>query len=104
MPQEKHSQNLNISLSDEVAKGTYSNMALITHSPSEFTLDFLQALPGKEGATVRQRIIMHPLHAKRLLMALSDNVQKYEDNFGVIEEPRLPHDAIPYDMVPQGKA
>ena len=102
----KKTQNLNLSISDEVSQGTYSNLAIITHSPTEFIIDFAQALPGKEGATVRQRILMNPIHAKRLLMALNDNVKKFEDNFGAIEEPRLPgpHDAIPYDMIPQGKA
>ncbi len=107
MPQDnKKQQNLNLSISDEVAKGTYSNLAIITHSPTEFIVDFAQALPGREGATVRERILMNPFHAKRLLMALNDNIKKYEDNFGTIEEPRLPgpHDAIPYDMIPQGKA
>jgi hypothetical protein len=103
MPQEKQ-QNLNLNISDEVAQGTYCNLAVITHSPAEFILDFAQALPGRDGATVRQRIIMPPIHAKRLLMALTDNLRKYEDNFGPIEEPHTPHDAIPYDMVPQGKA
>lgn len=105
MPQEnKNPQNLNLNISDEVAAGIYSNLAIITHSPAEFILDFAQALPGREGATVRQRILMNPLHAKRLLMALSDNLKKYEQNFGTIIEPHSPHDAIPYDMVPQGKA
>ena len=107
MPQDnKKTQNLNLSISDEVAQGTYSNLAIITHSPTEFIIDFAQALPGKEGATVRQRLLMNPIHAKRLLMALNDNLKKYEDNFGAIEEPRIPgpHDAIPYDMIPQGKA
>ena len=103
----KKQQNLNLSISDEVAQGTYSNLAIITHSPTEFIIDFAQALPGKDGATVRQRILLNPLHAKRLLMALNDNLHKYEDSFGTIEDLRAnpgPHDAIPYDMIPQGKA
>ena len=106
MAQENKPQNLNLSISDEVAKGTYSNLAIITHSPAEFIIDFAQALPGKEGATVRERILMNPIHAKRLLMALNDNVKKYENTFGTIDEPHVPgpHDAIPYDMIPQGKA
>lgn len=100
----KNTKNLNLNISDEVSAGTYSNLAVITHSPAEFIIDFAQALPGREGATVRQRILMPPIHAKRLLMALSDNVKKYEENFGIIDEPHGPHDAIPYDMIPQGKA
>ena len=106
MPQDKKPQNLNLTISDEVAQGTYSNLAVITHSPTEFIVDFAQALPGKDGATIRQRILMNPIHAKRLLMALSDNLKKYEDNFGAIEEPHIPGPphAIPYDMIPQGTA
>jgi len=105
MPQDnKNQNNLNINISDEVSEGTYCNLAVITHSPAEFVIDFAQALPGREGATVRQRIIMPPIHAKRLLMALSGNVKKYEETFGVIDEPHGPNDAIPYNMVPQGKA
>lgn len=103
MAQEKNN-NLNLSISDDVSEGTYCNLAVITHSPAEFILDFAQALPGREGAVVRKRIIMPPIHAKRLLMALNGNIQKYEENFGVIEEPRNPGDTIPYNMVPQGKA
>ncbi|MBO4307546.1 MAG: DUF3467 domain-containing protein [Bacteroidales bacterium] len=102
---QENKNNLNLTISDEVAEGTYSNLAVITHSPAEFIIDFAQALPGKDGATIRQRIIMPPIHAKRLLMALNGNVSKYEELFGTIEEPRNSHDAIPYDiMVPQGKA
>ena len=105
MAQEKNNNNsLNLSISDEVACGTYSNFAVITHSPAEFIIDFAQTLPGREGATVRERIIMAPVHAKRLLMALNGNIQKYEETFGPIEEPHGPNDAIPYNMVPQGKA
>ena len=101
---QENKNNLNLNISDDVAQGTYSNLAVITHSPAEFILDFAQALPGREGATVRQRILMSPIHAKRLLMALNDNLQKYEKNFGVIDEPHSSNDAIPYNMVPQGKA
>ncbi len=103
MPQEKQ-KNLNLNISGEVAEGTYSNLAVITHSPAEFILDFAQTLPGNENAIIRQRIIMAPIHAKRLAMALNDNIRKFEDNFGTIEEPVGPHDAIPYNMAPQGKA
>ncbi len=104
MAENKNTNNLNLNISDEVSQGSYSNLAVITHSPAEFILDFAQALPGREGATVRQRIIMPPSHAKRLAMALNGNIQKYEETFGTIEEPHGPHDAIPYNMVPQGKA
>ena len=101
---QENKNNLNLSISDDVAAGTYSNLAVITHSPTEFILDFAQVLPGRDGATVRQRILMSPVHAKRLLMALTDNVQKYEKTFGPIDEPHGPNDAIPYNILPQGKA
>lgn len=101
---QENKNNINLAISDEVSTGTYSNLAVITHSPAEFILDFAQALPGREGATVRQRILMSPLHAKRLAMALNDNLSKYEANFGTIEEPHGPNDAIPYNILPQGKA
>ena len=100
----KKQQNLNLNISGDVAQGVYSNLAVITHSPTEVIIDFAQTLPGQDGAIVRQRAIMSPFHAKRLLMALNDNLHKYEENFGTIEEPRGVHDAIPYDMIPTGKA
>lgn len=67
-------------------------------------VDFAQILPGSKNANVRSRIIMNPIHAKRLLMALSDNIQKYESQFGAISEPVVPHqgDTVPYDVL--GKA
>jgi hypothetical protein len=77
-------QQLNIELPAEVAKGIYSNLAIISHSNAEFVLDFIQALPGTPKAEVRSRIIMTPFHAKRLLMALRDNVGKFERNHGEI--------------------
>lgn len=97
-------QNLNLDISADVASGVYSNLVVISHSPSEMVLDFAQLLPGVKGATVRSRILMNPIHAKRLLMALNDNIQKYEKQFGTIQEPsNAPMgDTIPYDMI--GKA
>ncbi|MDE7149417.1 MAG: DUF3467 domain-containing protein, partial [Bacteroidales bacterium] len=76
---------LDVELSVETAKGVYSNLAMITHSQAEFIVDFLQMLPGIPKAIVRSRIILTPLHAKRLLAALSDNVSKYEARFGTIK-------------------
>lgn len=97
-------QNLKLDLSAEVAQGTYSNLAIISHSPTEIILDFAQMLPGTPNATVRSRVLMNPVHAKRLLNALADNIQKYEQNFGSIEEPKVPinADTVPYDIL--GKA
>ena len=80
----ENNQQLQIELKPEVAEGTYSNLAILTHSSSEFVADFVQMMPGMQKAQVRSRIIMAPEHAKRLLMALQDNVQKYEKQFGQI--------------------
>lgn len=78
-------KELGIELKPEVAQGTYSNLAVITHSHSEFVLDFASMLPGFGKAVVSNRIIMTPEHAKRLLNALMDNVTKYESQFGLID-------------------
>lgn len=75
---------LNIELPAEVARGVYSNLAVISHSNSEFVLDFIQVLPGTPKAEVRSRVIMTPQHAKRLLKALSDNLSKFEQSHGEI--------------------
>lgn len=77
-------KQMNISISPEVATGKYSNLAIIGHTQTEFVLDFAAALPGQQGANVVSRVIMTPDHAKRLLAALRDNLQKYEENFGQI--------------------
>ena len=75
-------------MSEEVAQGTYSNMAVISHSSSEFILDFVRLVPGIRKGTVMSRIIMSPEHAKRLLFALQDNISKYESHFGEIKVPQ----------------
>jgi len=77
---------INIELSEEVAEGVYSNLAIISHSNSEFVVDFVRLMPNVPKAKVKSRIILTPQHAKRLLMALKDNVQRYEMQFGKIEE------------------
>lgn len=90
---EKNNENqINIELNEDVAGGIYSNLAIITHSQSEFVCDFVQMLPGMPKAQVKSRIVMTPQNAKRLMRALIDNVQKFEQNMGIIEdqEPNLP--------------
>ena len=77
-------KEFSIELKQEVAKGSYSNLAIITHSHSEFILDFARVLPGLQKPEVHSRIIMNPEHAKRLLMALQDNVAKFESQNGPI--------------------
>lgn len=81
---EKENQ-MSLELSPEIAKGEYSNLAIITHSHSEFIVDFATMLPGLQKPQVRNRIVMTPEHAKRLLNALADNIGKYEANFGPID-------------------
>lgn len=78
---------LNIELPEAIAEGHYSNLAVITHSMSEFVLDFIQIVPNAPKAKVKSRIILGPQHAKRLLRALADNVGKYEAQFGKITDP-----------------
>lgn len=77
-------KELKIELTPEVAGGHYSNLAVITHSPNEFFLDFIAVAPNMPQARVQSRIIMTPENARNLLFALRDNVQKYEQTFGPI--------------------
>lgn len=103
MDDKKNKENqLNIELSAEVAEGTYSNLAIITHSHSEFIVDFINMMPGIPKANVKSRIILTPQHAKRLMKALQDNVTKFEANFGEIAE----HDVPPpsFNVTPVGEA
>lgn len=82
---------LNIELNEETAGGVYSNLAVITHSNTEFVLDFIQVMPGVPKAKVKSRVIMNPQHAKRLLNALQDNIQKFEKVNGPISETGAPN-------------
>lgn len=76
---------LNIELTEEIAEGVYSNLAVITHSNAEFVVDFIRIMPGVPKAKVKSRIILTPEHAKRLLSALEDNIEKYEAANGRIK-------------------
>ncbi len=78
-------QPIDIELSEEIAEGIYSNLAIITHSQAEFIIDYVRILPGIPKGKVKSRIIMTPQHAKRLLLALSENMQKFEANFGEVD-------------------
>lgn len=82
-----NSQQLTINLPEDVAQGTYSNLVIISHSSSEFILDFARILPGVSQAQVKSRIIITPEHTKRLLGALMDNISKYERINGEINIP-----------------
>ncbi len=92
--QEKKQKKINIELSEEMAEGIYSNLAMITHSNAEFIIDFIKMMPGGPKAKVKSRIILTPQHAKRLLRALQDNIKKYEDMHGEIKEP-TPGEGMP---------
>lgn len=83
--QRKQNQ-LNIELGEEVAEGTYANLAIITHSNSEFVVDFIKVLPGLPKAKVKSRIVLTPQHAKRLMKALKENISKYEAVHGDIKD------------------
>ena len=91
MADNKKKQNqLNIELPEEVSEGTYSNLAIISHSHTEFVVDFIRMVPNVPKAKVKSRIILTPQHAKRLMRALVDNVNKFEKQFGKIDEPEQP--------------
>ncbi len=94
---------LNIELSEEVAEGIYSNLAIINHSVSEFVIDFVSIMPGKPKAKVKSRIVLTPQHAKRLVKALSENVTKFEKAHGEIKDYDK-HPQIPMNFGPTGKA
>jgi hypothetical protein len=80
-------QGLQIELTPEVAQGEYANFAIITHSSSDFVLDFARVLPGVPKAAVKSRVILAPEHAKRLLAALQENIMRYEREYGQIKIP-----------------
>ena len=84
--EENKNQQLDIELSEEIAEGIYSNLAIITHSQSEFVLDFIKLMPGVPKAKVKSRIVLTPQHAKRLAKALAENVQRFENTHGKIKE------------------
>lgn len=92
--------NVEIQLDDATAQGTYANLAILNHSPSEFILDFVFLQPAAPKGKVNARIILSPDHAKRFLAALQDNVQKYEARFGAIP---LKGDLMPPPFTPPEK-
>lgn len=85
IPNEAKPQQINVRLDEKIAEGIYSNLALISHSPAEFFLDFARMVPGSGQATVHTRVIMTPAHVKFLINALKENVERYEKQFGEIK-------------------
>lgn len=86
---ENENQEISIELSEEIAEGTYSNLAIITHSNTEFVVDFVRLMPGVSKAKVKSRVILTPEHAKRLLGALQDNINRYEALHGKIDSKEM---------------
>src|SRR5436853_4772610 len=84
--QNQQPPQLNIEISEEVAEGSYANLAIITHSHAEFVIDFVNVMPGTPKSRVKSRIILTPQHAKRFMRAITDNIQKYESINGPIKD------------------
>ena len=98
----KKEQHINIELDTDIAQGIYSNLAIINHSASEFVVDFVSIMPGVPKSKVKSRIILTPQHAKRLLKALADNVNRFENAHGEIKDFEQP--PIPMSFGPTGEA
>ncbi|MBO5627593.1 MAG: DUF3467 domain-containing protein [Aeriscardovia sp.] len=99
--EKNQSGQLQIELPQDVAQGEYANFAIITHSSSDFVIDFARVLPGVPKAQVKSRVILAPEHAKRLLGALQENIVRYEREFGQIKIPNQePRTIAPF---PTGK-
>jgi len=77
---------LNIEISEEVAEGSYANLAIITHSNAEFVIDFVNVMPGTPKSKVKSRVIFTPQHAKRFMKALAENIERYEAGNGTIKD------------------
>jgi hypothetical protein len=96
-------QGLNIELTEEMADGIYVNLAIITHSPAEFVFDFVNVMPNMPKAKVKSRMVMTPVHAKRLMRALVENIKRYEAQHGNIKD--QDQVALPFNYAgPAGQA
>ncbi len=93
--EENNQQPLQVEIDEPVARGVYTNLALITHSETEFLLDFLFLQPQTPKTKVLTRLISSPVHAKRLLWALKDNIEKYEARHGAIPAGETPAQSRP---------
>jgi len=100
--QKPNEGKLNIELDEKIAEGTYSNLAIINHSLSEFIVDFINVMPGTPKAKVKSRIILTPQHAKRLSKALNENIKRFEAANGSIKDQEQP--PIPMNFGPTGEA
>ena len=104
MEEQNNGNQIDIELSEEVADGIYANLAIISHSNSEFVVDFIRMLPGVPKAKVKSRIVLSPQHAKRLRMALTENINKYEAAFGEIKMQEQGPQFPPMNFGPTGEA
>ena len=96
-------QEIKIELSEEMAEGVYTNLAIVSHSNAEFFFDFIRLVPGFPKAKVKSRVVMSPQHAKYLLNALRENIKRYEAQYGNISEEQMPP-AFPPGFTPTGRA
>ena len=83
---EQQPAQLNIEISEEVAEGSYANLAIITHSNAEFVIDFVNVMPGTPKSKVKSRIIFTPMHAKRFMKAFEENIERFETANGAIKD------------------
>src|SRR5579863_3434632 len=102
MDDKEKQQQINIELPEDQAEGIYSNLAIISHSPQEFVIDFIRIMPGLPKAKVKARVVITPEHAKRLMKALIENVKKYEAQFGTINDKEPP--VVPMSFGPTAQA
>lgn len=100
--QQNKKGQINIELDEAVAQGTYSNLAIINHSVSEFVVDFVNIMPGTPKSKVKSRIILTPQHAKRLAKALAENIKRFEKAHGEIRDYEQP--PMPLNFGPTGQA
>ena len=99
----KKSQQIKIEFNEESTSVEYSNFVVVTHSAAEFVLDYIRILPGMIKAKVKSRIIMSPMHVKTLMLALQDNIKKYENKFGeikVLKQDNQSQFKLPDDILP----
>ncbi len=102
MNDKANEKQINIELDEEIAEGTYSNLAIINHSATEFVVDFVNIMPGRPKAKVKSRIVLTPQHAKRLMKALGENIHRFEKAHGQITDFEQP--PIPMNFGPTGEA
>ena len=98
MADEQQQNQINIELSEEIAEGTFANLAMIGHTNEEFVIDFIRVMPNMPKAKVKSRIILTPQHAKRMMRALIDNVKRYEAQHGPIKENKNPGGGFPMNF------